>query len=36
MLASLSSEPELQTVAAEVENTTRAIIDTAATPGDPA
>jgi uncharacterized protein (DUF302 family) len=36
MLASLSSEPELQTVAAEVEATTRAIIDTAATPGDPA
>lgn len=35
MLAGLSSDPELQTVAAEVEATTRAIIDTAATAGEP-
>lgn len=33
MLAGLSSDPELQTVAAQVEATTRAIIDTAATAG---
>jgi uncharacterized protein (DUF302 family) len=36
MLAGLSSEPELQVVAAEVEATTRAIIDTAAAYGNPA
>jgi len=35
MLAGLSSEPELQVVAAEVEATTRAIIDTAAAPANP-
>ncbi len=36
MLAGLNSDPELQTVAAEVEDTTRAIIDTAASAGNPA
>ena len=36
MLAGLSSDPELQTVAAEVEASTQAIIDTAATTGSPA
>ncbi len=35
MLAGLSSDPELQTVAAEVEATTRAIIGTAAMAGIP-
>ncbi|MFM1811413.1 MAG: hypothetical protein RLZZ336_351 [Cyanobacteriota bacterium] len=35
MLGGLSSDPELQTVAGEVEVTTRAIIDTAATAGKP-
>ena len=35
MLAGLSSDPELQAVAAEVETTTRAIIDTAATAATP-
>jgi hypothetical protein len=35
MLAGLSSDPELQTVAAEVEATTRAIIGTAAIAGIP-
>jgi uncharacterized protein (DUF302 family) len=35
LLAGLSSEPELQVVAAEVDATARAIIDTAAAPGNP-
>lgn len=36
MLAGLSNDPELQSVAAEVEATTRAIIVTAAAAGEPA
>jgi len=36
MLTALSTDPQLQTVAADVEATTRAIIDTAAAAGRPA